>query len=438
MGEILEEAEGEGLDVQTSRVCPNGVVAVFGPKQAQELAHGGPFRAPHHTVSAKGMADEVEKAQGGVLHLESLGRFSPTIIASLGAALQNHPNVVVAYSGTGDWNKGYVPDNPAAINKRLRLLGVSAPYGESGPEPGQLDDLRALEMEGGRLLHIINGVAQTGDEAAADAAIDDASDAVIKDAAQKAGVGSAAFGTVAQMREDLHDLAGSHYHSHSDRIGLVDIEPEEEVVAEVAVDAPPSDEAVAAELEKLLGGAKPLEEATGEAEAKAVLQPEESASEDDEVLALLGLKGIKTIRRNPRARRNPELGDATISMLTTHLTGKGHSAEDAAGVAAMVAKAVAGVEGKSATEVALLVVQNLDPLVTLYFKRKGEEAPEVEKAPVESAETFNEYVQQAGTCQVMTTPKWLWRLQTRSKDTQTGKIAESGKHSASSPLSLKT
>jgi len=59
----------------------------------------------------------------------------------------------------------------------------------------------------------------------------------------------------------------------------------------------------------------------------------------------------------------------------------------------MVAKAVAGVEGKSAQEVALLVVQNLDPLVALYFKRKGEEAPEVVEEPDEPTITAADLVE---------------------------------------------
>jgi len=381
ISDILEGAEAEGLEVETSRVCPNGVIATRGVKQAKELAHGGPFRAPHPSISVKLIDEEVKTAQGGVLYLERITNFSTAQIASLGAALRKYPNVVVAYSGYGNWETpgiGYTPDDPAAVNERLRLLGVSGPYPEAEAEPAG--------MTGQQLVNLIRSVADTGNEAEADQAIDDAPNPVILDATMIEGLGSAAFGNEAQMRESLKEAVGTYYNDYQDGTGLyASDEPEA-----------PSDEEVAAELEKLLG-AEPeparsrqekMEErlrermekkATEEAEAKAALQPAESASEDDEVLAILGLtpKTNRRNRRNPRARRNPELGEATITVLTTHLVRQGHSAEDAAGVAAMVAKAVANVEGKTGPEIATLVVQNLGPLLSLYFKRKGEEAPEV-------------------------------------------------------------
>jgi hypothetical protein len=121
--EIVEAAEAQGLEAETSRVCPNGVIQVSGPAQAKDLAQGNPFRAPHPTVSGRAMEEEVSLAQGGVLFLDTLDHFTGPVITSLASALKKQPNVVIAY--TVDLIN---PTKIARVNDYLRMLGVSPTY----------------------------------------------------------------------------------------------------------------------------------------------------------------------------------------------------------------------------------------------------------------------------------------------------------------------
>ena len=118
--EIVEAAEAQGLEAETSRVCPNGVIRVSGPAQAKDLAHGGPFRAPHPTVSAKQMTDEAQLAQGGVLFLDGLDGFTGPAIAALASVLRKQPNVVITYGFDPIVS---LPMVTTRVNEYLKVLG---------------------------------------------------------------------------------------------------------------------------------------------------------------------------------------------------------------------------------------------------------------------------------------------------------------------------
>lgn len=90
--------------------------------EARELAQSkgkAPFRAPHHTISAKAIKDELDRAQGGMLYLDQLEEFPGRVIESLNESLRHYPYVLIAFRRGPDTASASIP-----IYRNLEILGA--------------------------------------------------------------------------------------------------------------------------------------------------------------------------------------------------------------------------------------------------------------------------------------------------------------------------
>ena len=216
--EIVEAAEAQGLGAETSRVCPNGVIYwTLGPDQAKELAEGSPFRAPHHTASARAMEEEVSLAQGGILYLDGIEKYSRSVIASLASALRKQPNVVVLYAIEFFRDLERRPNYAtyAKVNEYRKMLGVSPLHPEESTAV-------LSSTPAGRLVELIQEVKLHGDEASALDAIDAAATPVLGEAYRLEVAGGRSWPAWARRKELVDELkmkVHEYYNEWSDSGG---------------------------------------------------------------------------------------------------------------------------------------------------------------------------------------------------------------------------
>ena len=121
---VIREALEKKAKAQSQRFYPPRKVKTI--LEAKKLAGGAedntiPFRAPHHTVSTKGIRSELELAQGGVLHLEDLGEFPRTTLHYI----SHTPGVIITYRDERDRYTGKEQDAYVRLLERaLDALGV--------------------------------------------------------------------------------------------------------------------------------------------------------------------------------------------------------------------------------------------------------------------------------------------------------------------------